>query len=189
MASLGPSFGGLPLHTVMTPSPSSGAGGRTADLGETVRCIADRMRRVGRGIGGLPVSCIVEGCHLIHDPYGDAERVVEALLAGVVRCRGDVLPETGRWQTDIPPLYLEVVSVLSEEGSGEGGRCRLMVVTESASASLLAQLVRSFLIETSLPERIDALRGGLHISGAGRRMTMGLEFPLVRNRPSLTAPV
>lgn len=171
MAILGPDFGGLPFRPQMTVGSSAR---RLCDLGDAVRVVADRLRRLNRCSAGSCLSCIVEGRFPILDPFGDAERVVEALLSALMSCRISLYPEIGGRAGGYPPVYLELLSFCDERGVQQ---VRLLTVVESPSAASLAQVTRGHLIETSLPERIDALRGVLQISALGARMVVRLDFP------------
>lgn len=172
MAILGPDFGGLPFRPQMA---SGSAPRRICDLGGAVQAVADRLRHRNRYTSGAGVSCIVDGAFPILDPFGDVERVLETLLSGLLFCRSSLNPEFGPRAGTVPPIYLEVLSHPDGRGGDIG---RVMVVLESPSAAALAQLTRGHLIETSLPERIDALRGGLSISDLRGRMIVRLDFPL-----------
>lgn len=171
MAILGPDFGGLPFRPQIAAGSSAR---RVCDLGDAVRIVADRLRRLNRGSAGSCLSCIVEGYFPILDPFGDAERVVEALLSALMYCRISMHPEMGTRSGGYPPVYLEVLSFCDERGSRQ---IRLMMVVETPTAASLAQLTRGHLIETSLPERIDALQGVLQIADLGPRMIVRLDFP------------
>lgn len=171
MAILGPDFGGLPFRSQMS---AGSAPRRFCDLGDAVRVVADRLRRLNRCVSGSGLSCIVDGHFPILDPFGDAERVVEALLSTLLHCRYSMTPDMPGRSGGLSPLYLEVLSFVDARGVRQA---RLMMVVQSPCAASLAQLARGHLIETSLPERIDALRGVLQISDLGSRMIVRLDFP------------